>query len=146
MALPLQICFDGFEPSSAIEASVRQNMQKMERLSSDIERCRIRVVAGDQHQRIWSSFRLNVYLKVGRRTLVSSKQFAGDVCIPLGAAFTDLMRMIKHSACAHRPRKGQEQRRPLEIKLDLQHIPPPLLAWTQNSTGPTAGKDRAPRS
>ncbi len=49
MQLPLPLTFQGIEPSAAVEAAVRQKVNRLERFDSGITSCRVAVELLQKH-------------------------------------------------------------------------------------------------
>ena len=64
MQVPLQITFRNFDASEAVEARVREEVAKLERLNSGITSCRVVLEEPHRHHTKGNLFHTSVYLEL----------------------------------------------------------------------------------
>lgn len=67
MQLPLQITFKGMDPSPAVEARIREEAEKLDRLHGRLMRCHVVVEAPHRHQHKGKIFRVALDITVPPR-------------------------------------------------------------------------------
>lgn len=73
MQYPLQISFQGLEPSAAIEAKIHAKVRKLEDLYKDIISCRVAVAAPHKHHQQGRLFSVHIDLKVPGGEVIINK-------------------------------------------------------------------------
>jgi ribosomal subunit interface protein len=74
MKLPLQIMFRGLESSDALEADIREHVDKLDRYSPDIMSCHVVVEARHKHHQDGNLFHVRVDFTVPGREIVTSRE------------------------------------------------------------------------
>ena len=64
MQIPLQISFDGVDPSPAVEARIREKVAKLERLYDRIVGCKVVVEAPHRHQHKGKLYNVRIDISV----------------------------------------------------------------------------------
>jgi len=73
MKLPVEVTFRNLPHSPAIEASVRQHAERLDRFHADIMACRVAVEASHRHHHKGNVYRVRVSLTVPGAELVASR-------------------------------------------------------------------------
>lgn len=106
--MPLQITFRGFDSSEAVEAKVRDRVQKLERIFGSITSCRVVIDAPHQHHHKGNLFAVSIDLTVPEGEIVASRD-AGqnhaheDVYVAIRDAFDAVGRRLQETV---RRRRG----------------------------------------
>jgi ribosomal subunit interface protein len=116
MKLPLEVTFRNLGHSDAIEASIRDHAERLERFSSDIMACRVVVEADHRHHHKGNLYHVRVDLTVPGTELVASRRPAEhqehqDVYVAVRDAFDAARRQLEDFV---RRRRGE-----------VKHHPPP---------------------
>jgi ribosomal subunit interface protein len=129
MQLPLQISFRHMEPSTAVEAKVREKTAKLERIYDQIMGCRVVIEAPHRHHHQGKLYHVRIDLTVPQGELVVSREHHGkheheDVYVAIRDAFNAAQRQLE----------SYSQRQRGNVK---HHEPPPqgrvsLLVPEQN--------------
>lgn len=109
MQLPLQLTFQGMDPSSAVEAAVSQKVQHLERFYSGITSCRVALELLQKHQHQGRPFGVRIDLTLPGHELVVNHVENQDVYIALRDAFDDMTRQLEDLA---RRQRGMEKEHP----------------------------------
>ena len=101
MEVPLQICFQNLEPSAAVEADVRQHVQRLERYFNEIVSCRVTLAAAHKHRRKGNLFQVTVDVRLPGGELVASRrpddqQAHEDAYVAIRDAFIAVRRRLEH--------------------------------------------------
>jgi len=112
MKLQLEVTFRNLGHSDAIEASVREHAERLERFSSDIMSCRVVVEASHRHHHKGNLYQVRVALKVPDAELVASRapdddRTHEDVYVAIRDAFDAIRRQIEDY---ERRRRGEVKR------------------------------------
>ena len=73
MKTPLQVTFRNMSPSEAMEADIREKMEKLEHFCDRIISCRVVIEAETGRHRQGNVYRISIDLKVPDREIVASK-------------------------------------------------------------------------
>ncbi len=108
MQLPLQITFHGVEASAAVEASIREHAERLERFYDHIMSCRVVIEAPHRHHHQGNLFHVRIDLKVPERELVVAREPAEhhaheDPYVTIRDAFDAMRRQLEDYA---RERRG----------------------------------------
>jgi cold shock CspA family protein len=108
MKVPLEIVFKGIEHSDEVEALIREEADKLERVCNYMIRCRVAVEKRQQHQDVGNPYRVRIDLTVppGHELVVKREPSKGDMHDPLDI-------VIKHAfnSAARQLQKLVEQQR-----------------------------------
>jgi ribosome-associated translation inhibitor RaiA len=79
MQIPLQISFENAEPSEALRAAIRREVDRLEKYQHHIIGCRVAVVAPSTKHRHGSAYRINIWLTIPpHENIVVSHQPSDD--------------------------------------------------------------------
>lgn len=100
MQTALEIAFVDTEPSPAVEANVRQHVEKLERLCDSITSCHVYVAAPHQQHRQGNQYEVRIEVRVpGTELAVSNRpgdvNAHTDVHVAVRDAFDAMKRQIK---------------------------------------------------
>lgn len=100
MELPLQITFRNLEPSAAVEARVRKESEKLDRLYARIMRCRVVVESHHKHHHKGNLFHVRIDLTVPGAELVVGREpdehhAHEDVYVAVRDAFDEACRQLE---------------------------------------------------
>ena len=100
MQLPLQITFRNLEPSAALEARVRQESEKLDKLYNRIMRCRVVVEAHHKHHHKGNLYHVRIDLTVPGSELVVGREpdqhhAHEDVYVAVRDAFNEACRQLE---------------------------------------------------
>src|SRR2546423_10519600 len=112
MQLPLQVTFEGFSHSDAVEAAVRKKAEKLERFSHNIVSCRVAVALPEKHKHQGMLYSVRIDLTIPGRELVSSRKQHEDVYVALRDAFDSMGRMLEETV---RKRRREVKAHPLPL-------------------------------
>ena len=108
MKIPLEIAFKGIQHADEIEALIRGEADKLERVCSYMIRCRVAVEKRQQHQEVGNPYRVRIDMTVppGHELVVKREPSKGNMHDPLEI-------VIKHAfaAAARQLRKLAQQQR-----------------------------------
>jgi cold shock CspA family protein len=108
MKVPLEIAFKGIAHSDEMEALIREEADKLERVCHYMIRCRVAVEKRQQHQEVGNPYRVRIDMTVppGHELVVKREPSKGDMHDPLDI-------VIKHafSSAARQLHKLVEQQR-----------------------------------
>ncbi len=115
MKLPLQVVFRNMEPSSAVEAKIRERAEKLDVYCDDIMSCRVMVEARHRHHHQGNLYHVRVDLKVPDAELVASREpdehhAHEDVYVAIRDAFDAVRRQLEDYV---RRRRGQVKEHPV---------------------------------
>ncbi|WP_421654882.1 HPF/RaiA family ribosome-associated protein [Leptothermofonsia sp. ETS-13] len=107
MQLPLQIMFRNFEPSDAIEARIRQRVEKLSKFYNRITNCRVIVEVPHQHHHKGKLYHVQIDLTMPNGQLVINRnpeqhQPHEDTEVAMRDAFAAAERKLKDYADIHR--------------------------------------------
>jgi ribosomal subunit interface protein len=103
MIKPLQVLFHGVDHSKAVEAHVRDEVAKLERLHPQITSCRVTIGLPHQKQQQGKRFEVHVELGVpGKELVVNRASGQEDMYVALREAFDAAMRQLDDHARAQR--------------------------------------------
>jgi ribosome-associated translation inhibitor RaiA len=112
MKIPLQITFRDFESSQAVEARVRDEVDKLERSHSNIISCRVVLERPHRHHHKGNLFRTAIYVAVPGDELEVShgdRQECKDVYVSIRGAFDHARRRLdEHRDLRRRSVKRKE--------------------------------------
>ncbi len=117
MKIPLQITFQGMEPSPALEARLRVAADKLERYCDEIIGCRVSIESPHRHHETGRVFHVRVTVTVPGQTLVAAREpelhhAYTDVHVAVRDAFDTMRRLLEEH--------GRKRRR--EVK--THEVPP----------------------
>jgi cold shock CspA family protein/ribosome-associated translation inhibitor RaiA len=100
MRVPLEIRFIGMDPSPAVEASIREQVAKLEEFDRDIISCRVAVDAPHKHHRQGRLFHITVDVRMPGDEVVASRSPAEhhaheDFNVAVRDAFRAVRRQIQ---------------------------------------------------
>ena len=109
MKIPLEIVFRDFERSDAVEARVREKVEKLERFYSDIMSCRVSIEAHHKHHHKGNLYNIRIDLRVPGAELVANREphehhAYEDIYVSIRDAFDAMQRQLEDLA---RRRRGQ---------------------------------------
>ena len=73
MQLPLQINFHNIPPSDALEAKIREKVQKLAKITDNITACRVTIDAPHKHHHKGSTYQVRIDLSVPGNEIVVSR-------------------------------------------------------------------------
>lgn len=110
MEVPLQIVVRNLPHSEVLEASVRENVAKLEEFHPRIVSCRVTIEESQKHHRQGRQFQVRVDVRVPGREIAVNRDHDADVYIALRDAFhaarrqlEDAVRVARGDVKAHRP-------------------------------------------
>lgn len=112
MQQPLQIQYLDIEPSPALDAAVRERVDKLERFCPDIFSCRVAIEQVARHQHQGRRFAVRVDLSIPEHRLAVDRVLHEDVYVALREAFDDMRRQVEDAV---RRRRGQEKLHPVPL-------------------------------
>jgi len=100
MEIPLQIFFHGIPPSEAVEARIREKVQKLERFHSHIISCRVAVESEHHHQHKGHQYHVRIDIVTPQREIVVSREHHDkhaheDVYVAVRDAFDAASRQLE---------------------------------------------------
>ena len=78
MALPLQVVFHDMPPSDAVEAKIRERVEKLSQYSEDIMSCRVVVEPSHKHHHKGNLYQVRVDVRMKGAELVSGREHRHD--------------------------------------------------------------------
>lgn len=113
MQMPLQVTFRGFPSSDAVESTVRDKVDKLQRLHPHIMGCRVTIESPHQHHYKGKLFRVAIEISVPQGDLVVSREphkrrEHEDVYIAIRDAFD----AAKQQLATHRRRRVGDSGKP----------------------------------
>lgn len=114
MKLPLQISYRDMEPSDAVEANIRERMEKLERFSDEIMSCRVMVEKHHHHRHKGNIFHIRIDLTVPGDEIVVSREpdkhhAHEDINVAIRDAFNAVTRQLEdYARKRHRKTKRHE--------------------------------------
>ncbi len=112
MAVPMQVVFHNLDKSEAIEARIREKVEKLARFAADIQRCRVTVDAPHKHAHKGHLYSIKVDIAVPGGEIVATRHTGKnpahqDVYVALRDAFDDARRQLEDHV---RKRRGEVKR------------------------------------
>lgn len=103
MQLPLQITFRGMEPSAAVEARIRERVERLDRFHSRITSCRVVVESPHRHHHQGRLFHVRIDVTVPQHEIVvnrdpTDKHASEDVFVAIRDAFEAVQRQLESYA------------------------------------------------
>lgn len=103
MQSPLQITFQGFPHSSAVEANIREKAEKLDKFYPHITRCRVIVGAKHHHRHKGNLYHVSIDISTPQKEIVVShahenKQSYEDVYVAIRDAFKAARRQLEDHA------------------------------------------------
>lgn len=100
MEIPLQIIFRGIPPSDAVEAKIREKVDKLERFHTHIMSCRVAVEAGHHHHHQGNQYHVRIDITTPQREIVVSREHHDnkaheDVYVAVRDAFDAAARQLE---------------------------------------------------
>ena len=107
MKLPLQVTFRNMNPSEAMEAAIREKVEKLEHYCDQIMRCRVVVEAQHKHQHQGNLFHVRIDLTLPGAELVANRepqahQSHEDAYVAIRDAFDAMRRQLEDYVRKHR--------------------------------------------
>jgi len=101
MQRPLQISFKGMERSEAVEARIREKVEKLERRAGRLQSCQVTVVAPSNHHAKGGIFEVHVEVRVPGHDLAVSRESGQDhghedAYVAIRDAFAAIERQMEH--------------------------------------------------
>jgi ribosomal subunit interface protein len=112
MKLPVQITFHGMDASDAVEVSVRDKVDHLERFSAGIMSCRVAIDLLQKHRHQGRPYGVRIDLTIPGRELVVDRVENEDVYVAVRDAFDDMKRQLEDAV---RQQRGQEKQHPREL-------------------------------
>ena|SRR5438128_8214539 len=119
MRLPLQITFEGFPHSDAVEAAVRKKAEKLERFCRDIMACRVSVALPEKHKHQGKLYSVRIDLTIPGHELVSSRKQHEDVYVAVRDAFDGTGRMLEETV---RKRRREVKAHPVPLHGTVERL------------------------
>ncbi len=94
MDIPLQITWRGLTRSDAIEAAVRDSVQKLHQFHQHIVSCRVVVEQADRHKRHGRQYVVRLDLRVPGAEIAINHEHDEDLHVALRDAFADARRKL----------------------------------------------------
>lgn len=101
MKIPLEIAFKGIEHTDEVEALIREEADKLDRVCNYLMSCRVAVERRQQHQEVGNPYRVRINMTVppGHELVVKREPSKGDMHDPLPIvikhAFTSAARQLR---------------------------------------------------
>lgn len=102
MKLPLQITFRDMPPSEALDAAIREKVEKLDQFFPHIMSCRVTLATIGKHKQQGREFTLGVDITVPGREIVVNRDHHEDFYVALRDAFDDAKRQLEEHARLHR--------------------------------------------
>jgi ribosomal subunit interface protein len=113
MQKPVQVVFHGIDHSDAVEAHVRDEVAKLERLHPQVTRCRVTIGVPHNRQQQGSRFDVHVELAVpGKELVVNRAQGQEDMYAALREAFDAARRQLDDHVRAQRGEVKHHEEKP----------------------------------
>jgi cold shock CspA family protein/ribosome-associated translation inhibitor RaiA len=118
MRVPLEIAFKGIEHSDEMEALIREEADKLERVCHYMMSCRVAVEKRQQHQEVGNPYRVRLVMTVppGHELVVRREPSKGDMHDPLDI----VIKSAFHSAARQLQKLVEQQRGNIKIHPDRQ--------------------------
>jgi len=94
MELPLQITWRGFGRSDAVEAAIRDSVDKLQHVHDHIISCRVVVEQVDHHKRHGRQFAVRLDVRVPGAEIAINHEHNEDVYVAMRDAFADARRKL----------------------------------------------------
>jgi ribosome-associated translation inhibitor RaiA len=111
MQTPLQITWRGLSRSAAIETTLQDAADKMEKVYGRIVSCRIVVEQIDRHKRHGRQFTVHLDVRVPGAEIAIVREHDEDVYIALRNAFADARRKLAERRKARKARTKKARRK-----------------------------------
>ncbi|HMJ49709.1 MAG TPA: HPF/RaiA family ribosome-associated protein [Burkholderiales bacterium] len=98
MQTPLQIVFHGISHSVALEAHIREKVEKLDLLHPRVMRCHITVEQPHKHKHQGNHFNVRIALHVPGDTIAVNRDAHEDVYVALRDAFEAACRQLEDSS------------------------------------------------
>jgi len=100
MQIPLDVTFRHMEPSAALDAAIREHVQKLEKICGDIIGCHVVVEAPHKHHRKGNLFHFRIDVTVPGKEIVVKRSPDGrhaheDAYVALRDAFNSMRRQLE---------------------------------------------------
>ncbi len=101
MQQPLEIVFEDFEPSDAIRARLREEMDKLEQFNNRITSARVAIAKPHQHHQKGNSYQVRIHITIpGTKDVVVNQQPGDqhgheDAYVTIRDAFRAARRQLK---------------------------------------------------
>ena len=103
MIIPLQITVRGLTQSDALEARIRKQVAKLERVHPRITRCHVTVEESNKHQQQGREFKVRVDVSVPGHEIVADHDHDEDVYVALRDAFDAAKHQLNRLQASERP-------------------------------------------
>jgi len=107
MQIPLQISLHGIRHSAALENSIREKAEKLERFCDHITACRVVLEVSSRHRQQGNPFTVRIDLRVPGSEIAITHQHDEDVWVALRDAFDAARRKLEDYV---RGRRGDVKR------------------------------------
>jgi ribosomal subunit interface protein len=97
MQVPLQITMHGFDHSDALETSIRERVEKLERFHPRIMSCRVTVEQVRKHHQQGRQFTVRIDARVPGEELVVTRDHDEDIQVALRDAFDSARRQLEET-------------------------------------------------
>jgi ribosomal subunit interface protein len=103
MQTPIQISFRGMEPSDAVEARIRERVERLERIAERITSCHVVVQEPHRHHHKGKLFDIRIQVRIPGEELVVTREGSNnhayeDVYVALRDAFSAMERKLEDLA------------------------------------------------
>ncbi len=95
MEIPLQITSRNFELTGAIEAKIRDEAVKLEKIYERITRCRVVVESPHRHHQQGNLFNVQIYMTLPRSELVIKRESNKDLYVAIRDSFNAARRKLE---------------------------------------------------
>jgi len=117
MQIPLQITFRGMEPSTAVEARIREKATKLERFQGRITGCKVVVDLPHRQHKHGTLYAVRVELAIPGREILASKGIGEnhaheDVYVAVRDAFDAVIRQLEAEIRVRRDHQRGERNQP----------------------------------
>lgn len=116
MKLPLQITLRDIPQSEAVEAAIREKVEKLDHFYPHMMSCRVTVEMPGKHKHQGKDFGIRIDITVPGTEIVVNKEHGEDIYVVLRDAFDAAKRQLEDYA---RKQRG-------DVKAHTQPLPPPV--------------------
>lgn len=113
MQVPLQITMREMPRSDALEASIREHADKLERFHPRIGSCRVAVEQAHRHQRQGREFKVRIDVRVPGETIAVTRNHDEDVYVAVRDAFDATRRRLEELI---RAKRGDVKGHPVPLR------------------------------
>ncbi|MDH5445001.1 MAG: HPF/RaiA family ribosome-associated protein [Gammaproteobacteria bacterium] len=120
MQLPLQINFHNIPPSEALEARIREKVQKLTRITDSITGCRVTIDTPHKHHHKGATYQVTIDLTLPGNELVVSRDPGlnhahENAYVAVRDAFNALSRQLANYVRQRQGKSRQHQQRDLDV-------------------------------